>query len=177
MSFSKKGIEEALNLPSSAELDKILGINQDEDEEENTSLPDLSLEEVQESMRKLKEMRVQLKDIPDITSRKKLLDRLAEKAERAFDDIFDRAWNCEERFASEMINAATSMLKIALDAHSKVIDSDVKLVDLQIKKDKIEIELNQKPKQNALENNPGTGDDVILMTSRNALLDDKKKNK
>lgn len=175
MSFSKKGIEESLNLPSSDELNKILGI-QDEDMEEE-QIPDLSLEEVQSSMIKLKEMRVQLKDIPDITSRKKFLDRLAEKAERAFDDIFDRAWNCEEKYASEMINAATQMLKIALDAHSKVIDSDVKLVDLQIKKDKIEIELNQKPKNDLIGASSSTDDDTIIMTSRNALLDNNKKNK
>lgn len=142
----KKGIAEALNLPTPEQLSALTGTQLPElydDENESDNSTEISMEEAKRAMEELKKMRVQLKDIPDITSRKAMLDRLAILAEERFNDIFDRAFNCEDRYASEMINAATSMLKIALDAHAKVIDSDVKLIDLQIKKDKIEIELNQ----------------------------------
>ena len=88
-------------------------------------------------------------------------------------------FNCEDKYASEMINAATAMLKIALDAHSKVIDSDVKLIDLQIKKDKIEIELNQNKKPNdgtVSDQNSIEGEKVRVM-NRNERLAQRNTNK
>lgn len=184
---AKRGVEEALGLPSQDELRKILGENYGEDyddseDDESTEISSLELEEARRSMHQLKEYRAQLKDIPDITSRKSHLDRLAKLAEDKFEDIFDRAFNCEDRFASEMINAANTMLKIALDAHAKVIDSDIKLIDMQIKKDKMEIELNQKPKnQQSLSDNSNEGaidgEKVVAVKSRNDLLASINRNK
>lgn len=185
---AKRGVEEALGLPNSDELKKILGDDYEEDdyyddgEDESTEITGLEIEEARRSMNQLKEYREQLKDIPDITNRKSHLDRLAKMAEDKFEDIFDRAFNCEDRFASEMINAANAMLKIALDAHSKVIDSDIKLIDMQIKKDKMEIELNQKPKnQQALADNSDPnaieGEKVVAVKSRNELLASLKRDK
>lgn len=186
---AKRGVEEALGLPSTDELKKLLGddyneddfYNDDEDDDESSELigrPEV--ENARRAMTQLKEYREQLKDIPDITNRKAHLDRLAKLAEDKFEDIFDRAFNCEDRFASEMINAANAMLKIALDAHAKVIDSDIKLIDMQIKKDKIEIELNQKPKT-ALTNNSDQnaidGEKVVAVKSRNEMLAAMNKNK
>lgn len=177
----KKGIAEALNLPTPEQLSTLTGIElpdlyQDDEEESND---DISLEQARNAMEALKKMRVQLRDIPDITSRKAMLDKLAEKAEEKFNDIFDRAFNCEDRYASEMINAATAMLKIALDAHSKVIDSDVKLIDLQIKKDKIEIELNQNKKPNDGTGNsvPNSEGEKVLLMNRNERLAHKNRDK
>ncbi|AZU98179.1 hypothetical protein SEPL_192 [Salmonella phage SE_PL] len=180
---SKKGVDEALGLPSLEEWQEMTGEVSQElssemelyQDEEEMDTDEISLEEAKEAMAKLKAMRTQLKDIPDITSRKAHLDRLADLAEKRFEDIFDRAFNCEDRFASEMINAANAMLKIALDAHSKIIDSDVKLVDLQIKKDKIEVELNLRPKEKA----PEVGEKDIsngVSMSRNELLALRKQN-
>ncbi|AFC21653.1 hypothetical protein GAP32_203 [Cronobacter phage vB_CsaM_GAP32] len=187
---AKRGVEEALGLPNSEELKKLLGdeyneddFYDDEDEDiESTDISELQIDEARRSMKQLKEYREQLKDIPDITNRKAHLDRLAKMAEDKFEDIFDRAFNCEDRFASEMINAANAMLKIALDAHAKVIDSDIKLIDMQIKKDKMEIELNQKPKnQQALVDNSDPnaieGEKVVVVKSRNELLASMSKNK
>lgn len=185
---AKRGVEEALGLPNSDELKKILGDDYEEDDyyvdedDKSTEITGLEIEEARRSMKQLKEYREQLKDIPDITNRKSHLDRLAKMAEDKFEDIFDRAFNCEDRFASEMINAANAMLKIALDAHSKVIDSDIKLIDMQIKKDKMEIELNQKPKnQQALVDNSDPnaieGEKVVAVKSRNEILASLKRDK
>lgn len=151
---SKQQVDVALGLPSAQqwmemtgqqpESDTEMELYQDDEENDET---EISLEEAKAAMEKLKAMRVQLRELPDITARKSQLDRLAQMAERKFEDIFDLAFNCQDRFAAEMINAANAMLKIALDAHAKIIDSDLKLVDLQLKKDKMEIELNLKPKK------------------------------
>lgn len=174
----KKGVDEALGLPSFEEWQESTEESEIDLYQDDAELKqeDLSVEEVKAAMAKLKAMRTQLKDIPDITHRKSHLDRLATIAESRFEDIFDRAFNCEDRFAAEMINAANAMLKIALDAHAKIIDSDVKLVDLQIKKDKIEVELNLKPK----EKNPALGErdvsDTGVSMTRNELLASRKHN-
>ncbi|EAR2661160.1 hypothetical protein EI314_25055, partial [Salmonella enterica] len=114
---SKKGVDEALGLPSLEEWQEMTGEVSQElssemelyQDEEEMDTDEISLEEAKEAMAKLKAMRTQLKDIPDITSRKAHLDRLADLAEKRFEDIFDRAFNCEDRFASEMINAANAM--------------------------------------------------------------------
>ncbi|SOK59013.1 hypothetical protein [Yersinia phage fHe-Yen9-03] len=185
---AKRGVEEALGLPSSEDLKRILGNNynedelysdEEDDEDDSTEITGIEIDEARKTMKQLKEYREQLKDIPDITNRKQHLDRLAKLAEDKFEDIFDRGFNCEDRFMAEIINAANVMLKIALDAHSKVIDSDIKLIDMQIKKDKMEIELNLKPKQ-ALSNNTDPNSiegEKVVVKSRNELLATLNRNK
>lgn len=185
----KKNVTEALGLPNAEQWMQMTGEVSEEDtstemdlyqdDKEIVDFEGVSIEEAKAAMEHLKAMRSQLKDLPDITHRKKHLDRLADLAERKFEDIFDRAFNCEDRFASEMINAANAMLKIALDAHSKIIDSDVKLVDLQLKKDKMEIELNLKPKQPEHQSDPNAidGEKVVAKTRNEVLGLTKSKNK
>lgn len=151
---TKKYIDSALGLPSAEEFaamnidtgtsDELYEDFDDEEEEIDFTISDVEL--ARKNMAQLQEYRKQLKDIPDVTARKSHLDRLAKLAENKFEDMFDRAFNCEDRFAAEMLNAANAMLKIALDAHAKVIDSDIKLIDMQIKKDKIELDYNSKNK-------------------------------
>ncbi|AGC34697.1 hypothetical protein [Escherichia coli] len=182
---SKPQIDEALGLPSAQQWIEMTGQEPEEDTEmnlyqdEDKTETEISLEDAKIAMEKLKAMRVQLRELPDITARKTQLDRLAQMAERKFEDIFDRAFNCEDRFAAEMINAANSMLKIALDAHAKIIDSDVKLVDLQLKKDKMEIELNLKPKKEL--ESVGDPDAIegqtVVHKTRNEMLASMNRNK
>lgn len=175
----KSSVEEALGLPISKDIE-IDDEYDFDDEDESTDITGTDVDTARRSMQKLKEYREQLKDIPDITNRKAHLDRLAKMAEDKFEDVFDRAFNCEDRFASEMLNAANAILKIALDAHSKVIDSDIKLIDMQIKKDKMEIELNMKPKSApGIENSDPNAIDgeKVVVKSRNELLASMNRNK
>lgn len=188
MRNEKPGIASALGLPSIDELkeitkDSLYNIDFDEDEDdiqtEISSITQEEIEKAKQSMSQLKEVRNQLKDIPDITKRKDHLDRLARLAESKFEDIFDRGFSCEDRFMAEIIAAANNMLKIALDAHVKVIDSDIKLIDMQIKKDKMEIELNLKaktPLSNLAQEETEDGTKVIR-ASRNDIINSKKNNK
>lgn len=185
----KKSVTEALGLPNASEWLHLTGEEVEESEstemelysteEDELDSDEISLEQAKAAMKQLKDMRVQLRDIPDITARKKQLDRLAEMAERKFEDIFDRAFNCEDRFASEMLNAANAMLKIALDAHAKIIDSDVKLVDIQLKKDKMEYDLNLKAKGSGgfVDPNALPGERVIAKTRNEVLGLTKSNNK
>lgn len=180
---AKPSVEEALGLPTTKDLNKLLGKDDsdDSDELESTGLDEYTmndLEKAKNSMNQLKEYREQLKDIPDITKRKQHLDRLAKLAESKFEDVFDRGFNCEDRFMAEVIKAANDMLKIALEAHAKVIESDIKLIDLQLKKDKAEIELNQKISESTnkkLETPQET--EKLIPKTRNEILASMNKNK
>lgn len=188
---SKKGVEQALNLPTIEQLQEMLNLTPVEPDsldelalraEEVEKTSQVSLEEAKAAMKKLKDLRVQLKDLPDVTHRKSHLDRLATIAEEKFNDIFDRAMNCEDKFMTSMIDAATHMMKVAVDAHTRILEADIKLVDLQIKKDKIEWEFNQLPKPiKQHEEKSVTGapeDDVPVATvNRNALLSGHVQNK
>lgn len=154
--YSKKGIENALQLPTYAELQEMLNLTPQEPKDSLEVLQEraeeveknthISLEEAKAAMVKLKDLRVQLKDIPDVTKRKEHLDRLANIAEVKFNDIFDRALNVEDKYCTSMIDAATHMMKVAVDAHTRILEADIRLVDLQIKKDKIEMDFNNNPK-------------------------------
>lgn len=114
----------------------------DDEEEDSNEQPDL--EALKKSMQELKDMRLLLRDIPNLAARKKVLEKLADRAEKHFEDVMDMAFDAEEKYSAAIINAATNLLQAAIGAHAKVLESDVKLVDLQIKKDKTEIELNIK---------------------------------
>lgn len=185
MKQSKPMVDEALGLPSKEQWATLTGedlelYSDDEDDEvDEFDAGDLTAEDLRrakEGMEQLKDYRRQLKDIPDVTLRKSHLDKLAKMAEDRFEDMFDRAFNCEDRFAAEMLNAANAMLKIALDAHAKVIDSDIKLIDMQLKKDKMEIELNGKKQL------PPTGDSEVIegqvvAKTRNEMMAMRKANK
>lgn len=157
---SKKGFESALNLPDVESLSKMLGLDSevlsteiDTSSSSSLSTPEpeervpsnMSLKEAQDALGKLRDMRVQLRDIPELAARKVQLNRMADIAEQKFNDIFDRSVNCEDKYMTDMINAATNLLKVALEAHTRILEADIKITDLQIKKDKIELDFNNKP--------------------------------
>lgn len=175
---SKESIENALELPTAKELNKLLGI---EDEPEKEVITQEELDVMHSTIVELKKMRVQLKDLPDVTKKKTMLNALADRAEEAFEEIFRLAtFSTEPRFVSEMVNSASTILKVALDAHAKVIESDIKLIDLQIKKDKIEFEMNIKAissqnGENEVKDISESEDGVVY--NRNQILTSKNKDK
>lgn len=181
---TKSGIDAALGLPTSDEWKNLIGEepeldHEDDEDEGEMDLGDITVDDIQiarDNMAQLREYRNQLKDIPDVTKRKSHLDRLAKIAEDRFEDMFDRAFNCEDRFAAEMLNAANAMLKIALDAHAKVIDSDIKLIDMQLKKDKMEYEINSKSKGGVV-GDPAAIEGSVVQMTRNQRIASRNANK
>lgn len=66
------------------------------------------------------------------------LDKLADKAEQAYDDLMDLGMNVEVRYSGRIFEVAGSMLKNAIDAKNAKIDKKLKAIDLQLKKYKID---------------------------------------
>lgn len=129
-----------------------LGIDMPDDDEELYEMDDddieteQSVDDIQEAMKTVKDIKMELRNIPDITNKKQSLNELAGTAELKFQQIINIALNSDPRFTAPMLQAAAGILKIALDAHSKVIESDIKIIDLQMKRDKMEIDINGKVK-------------------------------
>jgi hypothetical protein len=91
------------------------------------------------------------------------LDELAARATSAYDDLMDLGMNVEARYSSRIFEVASSMLKNAIDAKSSKIGNKLKMIELQLKKQKIDQDLQPKEVPIA-----GEG---ILVTDRNSLLE------
>ena len=107
------------------------------------------------------------KDLPEVKELDTLgesdLDHLADKAEKAYDDLMDLGMNVEVRYSGRIFEVAGSMLKNAVDAKSAKIDKKLKAVDLQLKKLKIDRDSPEDPNELV----DGTG---YVMLDRNELI-------
>jgi hypothetical protein len=91
------------------------------------------------------------------------LDKLAAKAEQAYDDLMDLGMNVEVRYSGRIFEVAGGMLKSAIDAKAAKVDKKLKAIDLQLKKYKIDKDNNEDP--NDVMNGQG-----YVITDRNELL-------
>lgn len=118
---------------------------------------DKSYAAVQEITRSLPQVS-ELNDLGDAE-----LDDLANKAEKAYDDLMDLGMNVEVRYSSRIFEVASSMLGHAITAKTNKIEKKLKAVDLQMKKYKIDKDNNEDP--NDVMNGQG-----YVITDRNELL-------
>ena len=90
------------------------------------------------------------------------MDELAKKASESFDDLMDLGMNVDSRYASEIFAVASSMLGHAITAKTAKLNKKLKMIDLQLKKAKLDQDLNDG-------NGPvKTGTGVVI--DRNELL-------
>jgi hypothetical protein len=98
------------------------------------------------------------------------MDQLAEMAKNSYKDLIDLGMQVEQRFSSEIFNAASSMLGHAITAKTAKVQKKLKMLELQLKMAAI----NQKEaaKSNELAQIPnGTAvGDAKQMLDRNELL-------
>ena len=107
------------------------------------------------------------KDLPAVKELDTLgesdLDHLADKAEKAYDDLMDLGMNVEVRYSGRIFEVAGSMLKNAVDAKSAKIDKKLIAVDLQMRKLKLDQDSPEDP--NEIVNGSG-----YVMLDRNELM-------
>jgi hypothetical protein len=94
----------------------------------------------------------------------KELNDIAEKAMAAYEDLMDLGMNVESRYASRVFEVAGGMLKTSLDAKVAKLDKKLKMIDLQLKKEKLDRDVN--PGNNGEINGEG-----YVVTDRNSLLE------
>ena len=106
--------------------------------------------------------------VKDISTSDIDMDRYAEKAEKAFEDLMDLGFNVEDRNAGHVFNAAQTMLKNAIEAKNAKADRKLRAIELQIKK----MRLDQKEqKTTGYVTNDVTDVDYVI-SDRNSLINE-----
>jgi len=95
------------------------------------------------------------------------LDELATLAKDTFKDLTDLGMQVDSRFASEIFNAAGTMLGHAITAKTAKINKKLKMIDLQLKKAQLDHKINSTIQE--IENIP-QGEGSSAMLDRNELL-------
>lgn len=93
------------------------------------------------------------------------MDELAALATSSYKDLVDLGMQVDSRFASEIFNAASSMLGHAITAKTAKINKKLKMLDLQLKKAQLDQKVASKVEE--VENTP-VGEGKVL--DRNELL-------
>jgi len=120
-----------------------------------------SLDETMEAVNQITHGLPQINELNDLNDQE--LDVLANKAERAYDDLMDLGMNVEVRYSGRIFEVAASMMGHAITAKSNKIEKKLKAVDLQLKKLKIDNDAGVDP------NNIINGQGYVI-TDRNELL-------
>jgi hypothetical protein len=92
------------------------------------------------------------------------MDRYADKAEKAFEDLMDLGFNVEDRNAGHIFASAQTMLKNAIEAKNSKSDRKLRAIELQLKK----LRLDQNESKNASYEHVVDADYVV--SDRNSLI-------
>ena len=132
--LSKSGIEQSLGIPSADELTQAMEIirNNELPDDNELYIPEsdiveedeMSIQEMKELVKDIRKERRDIRQEPDIKKRQSRLETISQMSTKYFEDIMDKAFNSEEKFAADLFNAATAALKVATDAETTLINSD-----------------------------------------------------
>lgn len=150
-----KRLEELLDLPPSKEP-----LVEPPAEPAPTQIIDL--EEKLEQFDKIAAALPRVKGLGDVSDQE--LDDLANKAEKAYDDLMDLGMNVEARYGARMFEVAAQMMQAAITAKTNKIDKKLKMVDLQLKK----YAIDKKHSDTGGETVQGEG---YILTDRNSILE------
>lgn len=122
--------------------------------------PIINLEDKLEEFDKISAALPRVRGLGDVSDSE--LDALANKAEKAYDELMDLGMQVDARYSTRIFEVAGNMLNAAITAKTNKIDKKLKMVDLQLKKLAID-------KKNGGSDGPVEGEGYIL-TDRNSIL-------
>jgi hypothetical protein len=157
-----KRLAEILNIDENAETDQNSVTSQPASMHEKTPVDVVKLQEKLQEIDKISQA-LPMVDGLGLTSDTEY-DTLANKAEKAFDDLMDLGMNVEPKYSSRMFEVAGTMINAAIAAKNAKIDKKLKMVDLQLKK------LASDRKHANQDENEVTGEGYIL-TDRNSIME------
>ena len=82
-----------------------------------------------------------LAEVSDVDKSDNELDEIADLAKKSFNDLSDLGMNVDSRFAAEIFSVAGTMLGHALSAKTAKMNKKLKMIDLQMKKLKLDRDL------------------------------------
>lgn len=127
-----KKLQELFELPEND--DRSITIPLPENAEEITT-------EAYDTLQKIEEALPQVKGLEAADGE---MDNLAELATNSYKDLVDLGMQVDSRYASEIFNAASSMLGHAITAKTAKINKKLKMLDLQLKKATLDQKLASK---------------------------------
>lgn len=127
-----KKLEELFDLPRNE--DDVVEPQPDYSEE---TIPDLTT-----TLASLDKIESALPAVKGLAASDSEMDELAKKASDSFDDLMDLGMNVDSRYASEIFAVASSMLGHAITAKTAKLNKKLKMIDLQLKKAKLDADLN-----------------------------------
>lgn len=149
-----KKLEELLNIePTQPVINPTL--------EDSAPVPTIDLQEKLEEFDKIAAALPRVKGLGDMADNE--LDELADKAEKAYDDLMDLGMNVEARYGARMFEVAAQMMNAAITAKTNKIDKKLKMVDLQLKK----LAIDKKHGEQGSNTIEGEG---YIVTDRNSIL-------
>jgi hypothetical protein len=128
-------------------------------------IPTNASEVTSNAMDNLEKIELALPQVKGLEAADGEMDELAALATNSYKDLVDLGMQVDSRFASEIFNAASSMLGHAITAKTAKINKKLKMLDLQLKKAQLDQKLASKVED--VENTP-VGEGKAL--DRNELL-------
>jgi hypothetical protein len=150
-----KKLEELLNIESSEPMVDVQPVDAE-------PVATIDLQDKLEEFDKIASALPRVKGLGDMADGE--LDALADKAEKAYDDLMDLGMNVEPRYGSRMFEIAAQMMNAAITAKTNKIDKKLKMVDLQLKK----LAIDKKHGQEGAGTVEGEG---YIITDRNSILE------
>jgi len=128
-----KKLEETFNLPDIGDIAPEDQLDEVRDPSGKIA-PPLDLIQTKKALSLAEKIDNALPEVKDINTSDIDMDRYAEKAEKAFEDLMDLGFNVEDRNAGHVFNAAQTMLKNAIEAKNAKADRKLRAIELQLKK-------------------------------------------
>ena len=157
-------IEEVFNLPPVDE-----NIDQPIQEEETG----LDLARLQETLDTADKIDQALPAVKDLETLDKDMDKYAEDAMKAFQDLMDLGQNVEDRNAAGIFDVASKMMTNAITAKTAKMDKKLKVIQMQMQKRKLDLEEKKVAHQIAKDSAKGDGafeGEAEEIMDRNELL-------
>jgi hypothetical protein len=115
-------------------LEELFELPQDEIDTLSLPIPDNAEEITTEALNTLEKIENALPQVRGLEVADNEMDELAAMATSSYKDLVDLGMQVDSRFASEIFNAASSMLGHAITAKTAKINKKLKMLDLQLKK-------------------------------------------
>ena len=146
-------------------LQELFELPQDAIDELARPIPEYANEVTTEALNNLEKIENALPLVRGLDAADGEMDELAAMATSSYKDLVDLGMQVDSRFASEIFNAASSMLGHAITAKTAKINKKLKMLDLQLKKAQLDQKTAEKTEE--IESTP-LGEGKVL--DRNELL-------
>jgi len=132
-----KRLEEEFNLPPIEEVTEKAEVV----EQEVVELP-ATKQEIDDALDIAERINEALPQVKGLADSDIELDDIATKALESYEELMRLGMNVQDVHAGRIFDNAANMLKVALDSKSTKIDKKLKMVDLQLKRQKLDQDLD-----------------------------------